>query len=916
MKTFRFLGFALVAILLCLSACSKGDDDPISPTPKPEVNNPTITLDSSIQTSGLSFDTSASDKSISFTTTSDWTLSIAETRSGTEWCTASPTSGGKGTANVKFTTTENTEPDDRSVAVTIKAGATSKTFTVTQKGKDALLVTTKKYELPKEGGEIEIEVKANVDYQMTIAESAKEWITEATGRALTTHKHILVIAASEEAVKREGEITFKSGDMVGTVKVYQAGEAVLLLSKNEFTVSDAGETISVDLQSNVEYGVQMPNVDWIQAEEASRAMSSHTLKYIVATNETYDNREALIIFYDKNSSLKDTLKITQVQKDAIVLSKKEYNVEAVGEIIEVELSSNVDFEISIENDWVKQVEAPASRGLVSHKLYFQIAENESEEERSTKINITDKNKQIAESVAIKQAPFLKDIPYLTFTADASQTLTMTKAVETLEYSVGGSEEWKELGTNTVEFGGELGDLRLRGKSLTGTAISTEDYSKFLLGNNAPVSCAGDIRTLLDYENYLTVETKDARFCCLFAELSNLISAPKLPAINLADFCYFMMFDDCTSLVVAPELSAKTLTAGCYMYMFLSCTALEQAPELPATTLADGCYNGMFSYCSNLVEAPKLSATNLTDGCYYRMFAGCTSLKRAPELPAANLTNSCYDEMFAGCTSLVEVPELPATTLLDFCYHGMFKDCISLVKAPKILATKTAEYCCHEMFAYCTSLIEVPDIPATELAEHCYWKMFYGCTSLVKAPQLPAKTLAEYCYQEMFSSCTSLVEAPELPATTLADHCYYEMFGDCTSLIEAPVLPAETLTWNCYNKMFSGCTSMIKTPKLPATNLARNCYSGMFYRCTSLVESLELPATTLSEGCYSNMFSGCSNLNSSTMLATDISAENCLNNWVYNVSASGTFTKSLSMISLPSGYSGIPEGWEVKDYTEE
>ena len=405
MKTFRFLGIALFAILLYLSACSKGDDDPISPTPKPEVNTPTITLDSSIQASGLSFDTSASEKSISFTTTSDWTLSIAETRSGTEWCTASPTSGGKGTANVKFTTTENTEPDDRSVAVTIKAGTASKTFTITQKGKDALLVTTKKYELPKEGGEIEIEVKANVEYQMTIAESAKEWITEATGRALTTHKHILKIAPSEEAVKREGEITFKSGDMVETVKVYQAGEAVLLLSKNEFTVSDAGETISVDIKSNVEYGVQMPDVDWIQAEEASRAMSSHTLKFVVAVNESYDSRETSIVFFDKNSELKDTLKVTQVQKDAIVLSKKDYNVEAVGEIIEVELSSNVDFEISIENDWVKQVEAPDSRGLVSHKLYFEVAKNESEEERSTKIIFTDTEKQITEAIVVKQESF-------------------------------------------------------------------------------------------------------------------------------------------------------------------------------------------------------------------------------------------------------------------------------------------------------------------------------------------------------------------------------------------------------------------------------------------------------------------------------------------------------------------------------
>ena len=310
--------FFLLAMFTCIFAsCSDGgSEEPVTPpTQKPEVNNtPTITIDPTIQSSGLSFDTSASEKSITFSTTSDWTLSIAETRSGTEWCTASPTSGGKGTATVKFKTTENTESEDRSVSVTIKAGTASKTFTVTQKGNKSLLVTTKKYELPKEGGEIEIEVKSNVEYEMMIAESAKEWITEATGRALTTHKHILAIAASEEAVKREGEITFKSGDIVETVKVYQAGEAVLLLSKNEFTVSETGETISVDIKSNVDFGIQMPNVDWIKEEASGRGMSSHTLKFVVAANETSEARSAEIVFYDKNSDLKNTLKVTQSAK--------------------------------------------------------------------------------------------------------------------------------------------------------------------------------------------------------------------------------------------------------------------------------------------------------------------------------------------------------------------------------------------------------------------------------------------------------------------------------------------------------------------------------------------------------------------------------------------------------------------------
>ena len=395
----------MLAMMVCiLASCSDGgSENPIEPTPKPEEVKTEIIIDSSIISNGLSFSAAEGEQSISFSVNANWTLSIASTTSGTTWCKASATSGSKGTANVKFTIGENTDYEDRSVSVTIKAGTVSKTFTITQKGVDALLVTTTKYEVAQEGGQIEIEVKANIDYKMEISEEAKDWIKESSGRALTTYKHKLDIAMNEDAEKREGEITFKSGDKVETVKVYQAGGAILLLSQNEYNVSDKGDTISVDIKSNIDFGVQMPDVDWIIDEASSRGMSSHTLKYIVAANEGYDNRSADVVFYDKNSDLKDTLKVVQAQKDAIILSQKEFEVNPKGETIEIEVSCNVDFEISIENDWVTQFEAKFSRGLISHKLYFQIAENGTEKERSTKINITNKNKQIVEVVVIKQS---------------------------------------------------------------------------------------------------------------------------------------------------------------------------------------------------------------------------------------------------------------------------------------------------------------------------------------------------------------------------------------------------------------------------------------------------------------------------------------------------------------------------------
>ena len=311
MKTFRIIGFAMLAILLSLSACSGGGDEPVDPTPKPEVSKSEITMDATLVSNGLSFGSTEGDQTVSFTASENWTLSVASTPSGATWCKASATSGSKGTASVKFTVEANTGYEDRMVSVTIKSGTASKTFTITQKGADALLVTTSKYEIPQSGGQIEVEVKSNLNYQLAVSEDAKSWITEGSGRSLTTRKHSFTISPNEEVDKREGTITFKSGDKSKVVRVYQSGGAIILLSQDEYTVSSEGDTLSVDVKSNVDYGVELPDVDWITDISSSRGMSSHTLEYVVHSNSTYDSRSAFIVFYDRNSDLKDTLTVHQ-----------------------------------------------------------------------------------------------------------------------------------------------------------------------------------------------------------------------------------------------------------------------------------------------------------------------------------------------------------------------------------------------------------------------------------------------------------------------------------------------------------------------------------------------------------------------------------------------------------------------------
>ena len=236
------------------------------------------------------------------------------------------------------------------------------------------------------------------------------------------------------------------------------------------------------------------------------------------------------------------------------------------------------------------------------------------------------------------------IPYVTFTAEKPQTFKMTEhegyKISGLEYSVNNGD-WTTLVAGTgVPFGGSNGNLRLRGTNLNGTSVPGQYSTITFTETNVPVACTGDIRTLLDWDNYTTVNTENARFNYLFNNCSVLTSAPELPATSLAYNCYHCMFLGCTNLKSAPKLPAPTLTTGCYFGMFSMCTNLKTAPELPAKALAYQCYDSMFSGCTNLKSA-ELSIEFLDDrGCCNFMFNNCTNLSSVTMLaPSKEITFS-------------------------------------------------------------------------------------------------------------------------------------------------------------------------------------------------------------------------------------------------------------------------------------
>jgi hypothetical protein len=306
-----------------------------------------------------------------------------------------------------------------------------------------MLVTSDKVEVSAEGGETTVEVKSNISYTYEVEASAQSWIKHSSTRALTSHQEGFTISANESNQKREGKITFTGGGFSETVTVYQVAETpTLVLTQNTYDVSSDGETIQVELKSNLEYEVQLPDVDWIE-EAQSRAVSTHTHYFAVHANETYDARSAQITFINKESGLSEKVTVNQVQKDAIIVAQKEYIVEAAGGALDFAVQANVDYEVSTSADWIEQV---TSRGLTEKTLNFNVKENTTNDSRTGVITV--KSGSIVQEITVTQAgknDLLVSQSEFSI-VPGGETIQVTVSTN-LDYEVSISDDWvKEVTT--------------------------------------------------------------------------------------------------------------------------------------------------------------------------------------------------------------------------------------------------------------------------------------------------------------------------------------------------------------------------------------------------------------------------------------------------------------------------------------
>ncbi|MBQ3189865.1 MAG: hypothetical protein IJB61_01270 [Bacteroides sp] len=293
----------------------------------------------------------------------------------------------------------NESYDERLAIVNFHTENLNEVVYVIQKQHDALLITSNKVELSQKGGAFTLKLQSNVDVNYEIEEDAKSWINAVDSRGLTNTRLSFNATPNESFERRQGIITLKGGDnLTEIVTIYQEGtKKSLILSSKEYVINGNGETIKIELKSDINYKMILPDCAWI-SENTSRSLTAHSHYLDIAPNDNNDLRSEKILFVNEIFNLADTVHIIQVQKDAIVVAKNEYIVKAEECKLNFPVNSDMDIKISTDVDWIKQQESSDVQG--NKLINFTISGNENTNTREGIIYFSGSNKN--QTIKIKQ----------------------------------------------------------------------------------------------------------------------------------------------------------------------------------------------------------------------------------------------------------------------------------------------------------------------------------------------------------------------------------------------------------------------------------------------------------------------------------------------------------------------------------
>ena len=169
-----------------------------------------------------------------------------------------------------------------------------------------------------------------------------------------------------------------------------------------FDADPAGDTIDVNLETNTEYSVSIPDdaKKWISIAK-SRSIRQETASLIISANDDVP-RTAQVSFVNKFGESIASIQISQDAQSLKITNGTTYDINAEeGGTVSLKIESNVDYTVFIPDDAKKWVSLDNSQANPQETITLKICKNEGDA-RSVIIKILDKKGNTLASVEITQ----------------------------------------------------------------------------------------------------------------------------------------------------------------------------------------------------------------------------------------------------------------------------------------------------------------------------------------------------------------------------------------------------------------------------------------------------------------------------------------------------------------------------------
>ena len=320
---------------------------------------------------------------------------------------------------------ENPGYKDRDAVVTIgnkDAGAEIK-ISIHQPFTTVFKADKTAFDVDMAGGTITVNMESNISYDVSIPSDC-DWITMPTAarskaraksksRGTTTSAVVFRVKENLSYKDREAVVTIANKDAGVSIAIYihQPFATEFKVDKNEFEVPMEGGTVTVNVESNVDYDVSIPSgCSWITRVNTarSRATKSSVVMLRVSENTSGSDRRAVITISNSSAGVSTSITITQPFTTVFKADKTAFDVDMDGGTVTVNMESNISYDVIIPSgcDWIT---LPAgarskSRGTTTSAVVLRVKENTSYQDREAVVTIANRSADVSVGIYIHQ-PF-------------------------------------------------------------------------------------------------------------------------------------------------------------------------------------------------------------------------------------------------------------------------------------------------------------------------------------------------------------------------------------------------------------------------------------------------------------------------------------------------------------------------------